>query len=351
MTNLTATQTTTSTTSKEISTMKKTIIATAIALTSTTAMATVDTSTYNSASAIRDGLTSVYSDLGGVFSTSASGAEYAELLYRVDNIGDVNPIMIAIDPTTGWVTKSGGDATGLFTVDEVITQVDTFVADLNGDLFGTGQPGSGNVVLTPTGGAGLATSKLDDIIADVNVANAIITDNTKTIEEKEAAVANFQTLFDTKSTAFNNAVDALDSITAGINNYSTEADFGSFILGGSGTTTAAMEGASIREGNNLYDSYTDYVAGVFTAYRESQTFTFGTTAVTADFPVAGEVTGGGNEYFVDVNGDGVNDYRIHDDETFLNGYGLVDPLNGAPAYNDNRTELSTIFDWVAEQEL
>ena len=144
--------------------MKKLLLTTALIAVGSASFATG----YNTAANVRDSLTTVYSDLDNtaVFGNSAAGQEYADLLHKIDNRGDVAPITVSF--TSGLLTADGGEATGQFTLQEILSQVDVFVADLNNDLFGTTnyvEPADGSVATGPT--SGLAGNKLNEIIMDI----------------------------------------------------------------------------------------------------------------------------------------------------------------------------------------
>ncbi len=223
----------------------------------TTCLLAVSTSSafannYDSAASVRDGLNTVYTDLSGDWNGSTAATEYAELLYQIDNIGDdVNAIVISIDPTTGHVSTNDPSVQGGFSIAEIEAQVLDFTGALNDNLFGGSHLNSDVDTY-----AGLAGDQLTLIITEANRRNDIAM-NAATRDERNAAFDGWTDYFNNAAEPFNNAVDALSSLTANL----VETNFSNYALGGTDTGGKDSSGAAITNGGLNYNSYTDFVIG------------------------------------------------------------------------------------------
>lgn len=304
--------------------MRKLVIASLLATTMISGAAYA-TPSWDSAGAVRDSLQEVYDDLSGAVndyggsttgwdSGKAGVQQYAELLYRIDNLGDdvhdhsaniIRLEMVTDDGARNGHIQAVGGATNRtmtydgFTLQEVLDQVNTFVSAVNSDLFDTTDVASVDEMLElvekPDHEAnGLAALHLMNIIKEVNRANEIITNVAKTQAEKQAAIDAFYAFFngdDGAAAVYNNAVDALVNISAstqayaftgnsvdGYTNETYTAQAANFVLGGDDlvydheATMRAVDGANIVEGDLTYSSYVDYTLNAPAGRTIDETF-------------------------------------------------------------------------------
>ena len=273
--------------------MKKVILGAALASTMLTGVAQaadLGAGAYSSALTIRDSLITVYDDLadgtvGGWAGRTTTHGHFSELLYRIDNLGDrnnINPFGINLDDD-GHLALTGGDGdiTQGYSVDEVVASANQFVDQVNNNLFhsqgtvGTGDRqanvvGEGNQTGYTLSTSHLATNRLNTIITELNRVNGVIADDDQTSAAKEAARDGFRTFFAEQSVAFNNAVDALDTISSNIGSWTTAttedtirgyaagADFRGRLQTGESYATVVVQ--NLSDGVTNFNTYGDYVA-------------------------------------------------------------------------------------------
>lgn len=218
---------------------------------------------YGSAVEIRNSLHDVYSGLGGDFNSFTNTTDsFARLLYKIDNLGDigeVTPFGISLGDDGHLVLEdSTGSIDRGYTIDEVVAEAGTFVSSVNADLFdGNGVP---TVYQSVDGATGLATVRLNNIIAEVNRVNAIITDPNTSNDVVDQTRAEFRTYFTRESAGFNNAVDALTQLEAisydDVNNYTVGAERNGRIADADIVTA---EVANITDGVDNFATYGDFV--------------------------------------------------------------------------------------------
>ena len=246
--------------------MKKLLLTTALVLASS-----ASAHAFGAAEAVKENLNTIYDnfnqDLSGItHGDDSAHGEYAELLYRIDNLGQFGHVNIdrTAVATVGLIGTTQditflGDATvdpdtGMFTLAQVIEQAEFFIERLLDE--------------TVSADNGFIQAELDSIIANLNVVNGKITDANNgvvnpdtgelyTQDEINTLRNDFVNDYNTRRIVFNESVTALVNISTQVQNIADatdDTDVVDFTIGGSLTERFTVNGRS-------YTSYVDYVIG------------------------------------------------------------------------------------------